>query len=120
MYILNIFSNIKRRMFRFAVVISNIVLPPRPTTPVYIYICIFGLSVPAKGVVGTGGSREPPVPVEGVQAIRAIERYGKRYSGYRTLFKRYVGPMGSMGNPEDPWGPGSLSDPWDPFGPWGP
>ncbi len=57
MYILNIFSNIKRRMFRFAVVISNIVLPPRPTTPVYIYICIFGLSVPVKGVVG--GPRHP-------------------------------------------------------------
>ena len=74
----------------------------------------------SKTQCGTGGSREPPVPVEGVQAIRAIERYGKRYSGYRTLFKRYVGPMESMGNPEDPWGPGSLSDPWDPFGPWGP
>ena len=41
MYILNIFSNIKRRMFRFAVVISNIVLPPRPTTPVYIYIYVY-------------------------------------------------------------------------------
>ena len=59
---------------------------------------VYHLSVAARLRAGTGGSREPPVPVKGVQEISGLAAR-KHYVEQAAARRHHVGPVPVEGGP---------------------